>query len=421
MYKSEAHLNNMARVAILSPLPPQRAGESQYTLRLIQTLVKQSKISIVAITGKDADSLPDYNGKVETLRIWDGQSLLYPLRVFQAMRKNRISLAHIQFGPHGKVYGGLFGEVMLILLLLLRLGGIITTVTLHSTWMPHQVIERASTYPKLKRFSFLSAVFFRLYMKLLDVGTNSIQLSTTKPGSALRAEFLQVYKFRPEKVHEIPHPCIDSVFPISRNDALQRLDLVGRQVILIFGYIRRGKGIELAIESVAHLKTQHPSIMLLIGGTPVDCDGMEYLNELKMYASRLKVEDCSRFDSNYIKEENIPYYFSAASVILVPYTDSVGASGPIHNYAIYGIPIVASDVGFHMRESLGGSLILYRNGDSSDLSERLHEILSNPEAQSRIGEKHKDYAIRENWSLCASRTLSNYRLLIISDKQIHKP
>ncbi len=72
-------------------------------------------------------------------------------------------------------------------------------------------------------------------------------------------------------------------------------------------------------------------------------------------------ESHARFDAKFIPEEMVPVYFSAALAILISYTESVGASGPIHSYAGYGVPIVAADVGYHLRESMGGHITAAEN------------------------------------------------------------
>jgi glycosyltransferase involved in cell wall biosynthesis len=144
---------------------------------------------------------------------------------------------------------------------------------------------------------------------------------------------------------------------------------------------------------------------MLIAGTPLDSDGMIYLQELREQTTRLSLDDHVRFDTEFIPEERVPVYFSAASAILFPYTESVGASGPIHNYAGYGIPIVAADVGYHMRESVGGNVLLFKAGDSKSLAKRLEEILLDDNLATRLGQSQVLYAQKETWH----RTVEYYK------------
>ncbi|MHA2353656.1 MAG: glycosyltransferase [Candidatus Thorarchaeota archaeon] len=399
----------MIRVAMISPLPPQKSGEAPYAARLIRGLIGTQKVRILAIAGEEATAMESPDSKIETLSIWNGRSLLYPFRLLKHITKRRCHLAHVQFGPYGKVYGGLFGEVMLFLLILLRMAGVKTTMTLHSTWMPWQVVERVKRYRVLSRFSFLAAPFFRLFMKLLNWGTNTVQLSTAKESSQLRRAFLNEYGFKSKKVLEIPHPCMTLEERADRQSAASSIGLQEKTIILMFGFIRSGKGFETALKAVAQIREQFPDIVLLIAGRPQGFRGDDYLEDLHSLAKELHVTDVVRFDTRFIPEDEVPIYFSASTLLLIPYTESVGASGPIHNYAGYGVPIVASDVGFHNKESLGGSLFLFKSGDSTSLATTLTEILNTPGVLEDISRKQIEYAKREDWTLAARRTIRHYQ------------
>ncbi|MFW9919819.1 MAG: glycosyltransferase [Candidatus Thorarchaeota archaeon] len=394
---------------MISTLPPEKTGESIYTANLIDALLRNQEMEIIAIAGPDADVLSSKGGRVETKRIWNGQDRLYPLKLFRAITKMKPHIVHVQFGPHGQVYGGLFGEPMLILLILLKLAGIRTTITSHSTWMPSQVQERVQTYSMLRHISFLAKSFFMLYMKLLDWGTSTIQLSTVTLNSQLQKEFLKEYDIRPSKVYEIPHPCKYVTDKMPKEQALFTLKLDGKKVILLFGFIRRGKGFEVAIKSMKEVINEIPEAILVIAGSPIDHDGMMYLDELVKLKKSLTLDASVLFHSRFISESEISVYFSAASIILFPYDDSVGASGPAHNQAGYGIPIIASDVGFHMREMLGGNVALFEKGNPMALSQAIVKVLSNPEFAQHVGNSIQRYSEIEDIELLAKRTLLYYR------------
>ncbi|MBD3157497.1 MAG: glycosyltransferase [Candidatus Lokiarchaeota archaeon] len=398
----------MLHVVMISPLPPQETGESPYTARLIKELVNKADLKITAIAGEEADTLDKTNARIESKSIWDGRNLFYPLTLLKEIAEIRPHLVHVQFGPHGKIYGGLFGEPMLLLLLLLRAVGIDTTITLHSTWMPRQVEERVEKYGFLSHLRFLARPAFKLYMKLLNWGTTSIQLSTSTMNSELRKQFLHHYEIEPTKVLEIPHPCRADVEIHDKREAAESLGLQDREIVLIFGFIREGKGIELAIRSMDRLRDLRPDALLLVAGRPKDKEGKKYLQKLRELTDERGLENHVQFDMRFIPEKELPLYFSAASVVLVPYTESVGASGPIHNYAAYGTPIVAADVGHHMKGSLGGSVVLFEAEDTEALADAVNRILSNKGFANQIGKKHRNYAKRESWPKAALRTLRHY-------------
>jgi len=108
----------------------------------------------------------------------------------------------------------------------------------------------------------------------------------------------------------------------------------------------------------------------------------------------------------------VPAYFSAASAILISYTESVGASGPIHSCARYGVPIVAANVSYHLRESIGGNVLLFKTGDSKSLAKRLEEILSDDNLATRLGQSQVSYAQRETWRRAANKTVEYYKRVL---------
>ncbi len=402
-------MSSMLKVALISPLPPEKAGEAPYTASLIESLVSQFRIKITAIGGPTSKPIMPENPRVRTYSIWEGSKLSYIVKILRFLRKTRPHILHVQFGPHGEVYGGMFGEYMLLLLLLAKQIGIKTTITLHSTWMPHQVKERIETYDSLRPLSDIAPPMFRLYNKLLDWGTDTIQLSTSGINSRLRKAFLAAYDMEPDKVLEIPHPCKTLDRKIGKDAALDELGFADKDIILLFGFIRRGKGIETAIGAMRELGSQGERTVLVIAGSPQDRDGEQYLRELKDYVDKIGVAKKVVFLDEYIPEERVPMLFHAASAVVIPYTESVGASGPMHNFAGYGVPMIVSDVGLHMRDALDGSVVLFEKGDAKDLANKLNHVLGDKTVAENLSRQHKRYAERETWDRAARRTMKYYK------------
>jgi glycosyltransferase involved in cell wall biosynthesis len=249
-------------------------------------------------------------------------------------------------------------------------------------------------------------------MRLLSWGTNVIQLSTVKIGSALRDRFLQEYQINPNKVVETPHPCRKVDATLSVHDASEKLGFVNRKAILIFGFIRPGKGLEVALNAMSIVKESVPSAILLIAGKPLDEEGKKYLLQLKEICRKQNLQNHVRFDSEFIPDEELPVYFGGSVVVLVPYTESVGASGPIHNYAGYGVPILTSDVGYHMKESLDHSVVTFRSEDPEDLAEKLIRLLKDESLRQELGQRIAAYSKSETWSVAAKRTIRYYKKII---------
>jgi glycosyltransferase involved in cell wall biosynthesis len=314
----------------------------------------------------------------------------------------------VQFGPYGRIYGGFYGEPMLFLMILLRLAGLKRTMTLHSTWMTSQVKEKVRSYRFTGRFAILAPAVFRIFMRIVNWATDTLQLSTVKKNSMLRKRFLKEYSYFEGKLLEIPFPCCTWPHMEEKKTAARWLGIPNRKIILLFGFIRRNKGIEIALEAMSILKELLPDTILLVAGRTLEKADRYYLDEVIKLVHRRGLDGFVRFDTKYIPDDTMVKYFSAASVLIVPYTESVGVSSPIHECAGYGVPVVASDAGYHLKETLGGNIVLFRRGDSVDLARKISELLTNPDLAHRIREAQVEYAEAENWEVAAKRTVRNY-------------
>ncbi|HJK62292.1 MAG TPA: glycosyltransferase, partial [Methanocorpusculum sp.] len=90
--------------------------------------------------------------------------------------------------------------------------------------------------------------------------------------------------------------------------------------------------------------------------------------------------------SKYISDEDVPYFFSAANLLALPYTRA-SQSGVAHIGISYGMPIVASKVG-GLAESLGqyeGTYFVSPE-NLAELSHALETVLT---------EDHEKYPIPE--------------------------
>ena len=84
----------------------------------------------------------------------------------------------------------------------------------------------------------------------------------------------------------------------------------------------------MAIKAMQRIRQQIPSAILVIAGQPTDIDGEKYLKELHGICDKLDLTDAVRFDTRFIPNNMIHYYIGASSIILIPYTESVGAIAP---------------------------------------------------------------------------------------------
>lgn len=149
-----------------------------------------------------------------------------------------------------------------------------------------------------------------------------------------------------ERIMVIPHGLYDHYPVLDGNDVRKRLDAEGLFVFLFFGLIRPYKGVIHLIRAYEQLPEEitRRSLLLIVGEAWEDRESADA-------AARSPLSDRIRMVNRYVSDEEVPVFFSAADVLILPYTRA-SQSGVAHIGIAYGLPIIASRVG-GLVESLG--------------------------------------------------------------------
>ena len=149
-----------------------------------------------------------------------------------------------------------------------------------------------------------------------------------------------------------PHPVYDNYGDITdKTEARQRLRLpAGEKLLLFFGYIRKYKGLDLLIEAMADERIKKAGIKLIIAG--------EYYGDEDFYNDLIKqfgVRDSLYLFTDFIPNQEVKYYFSAADCVVQPYRSATQS----------GI----SQIAYHFEKSMivtnvGGLPEIVKNGET---------------------------------------------------------
>lgn len=137
------------------------------------------------------------------------------------------------------------------------------------------------------------------------------------------------------------HPLYDSYGPaIPRAEALSRLKLAeGKVYLLFFGFIRRYKGLDLLLEAMGDERVKQSGVQLIVAG--------EYYDDRTVYEeiiSRHQLHQSVHLFTNFIPNDDVPVYFSAADVVMLPYRDATN-SGITQVAYFFEKPMIATNVG----------------------------------------------------------------------------
>ena len=155
------------------------------------------------------------------------------------------------------------------------------------------------------------------------------------------------YAIAPEKIHVIPHGLYDQYGELlDTKEARKHLLIKDEFVILSFGLIRKYKGIPYLIRAFEQLPSEVLEYCRLLIVGEIWEDRKELLDQIKSspYYDRITLVD------EYIPDEKVNLYFSAADVVVLPYLRA-SQSGIAHIAMSFGKPVVVSEVG-GLKESM---------------------------------------------------------------------
>jgi glycosyltransferase involved in cell wall biosynthesis len=197
--------------------------------------------------------------------------------------------------------------------------------------------------------------------------------------AAAHARLLEMHELAPQCVRVVPHgaPHNFSVPAIRQHSGR-------RPVVLSWGLLGRGKGIEFAIEALAHLRDLDPAPRYVVLGRThprlIEYEGEAYRDSLQAQAHALGVGDLVEFDDQYVDTESVLAWIREADVVLMPYRSREQVvSGVLVEAIASGKPVVATRFP-HAVELLGeGSGILVPHDDAAAIAAALRTLLTQPE------------------------------------------
>lgn len=138
---------------------------------------------------------------------------------------------------------------------------------------------------------------------------------------------------------KVPHP-VYNIFgkPVDKHHARKQLGITDERVMLFFGYVRAYKGLNVLLEAQARI-VKELNVRLLVVGEFYD-DKEKYLKQI----ASLGIANSVTVNSDYVANEKVGLYFSAADVVVLPYS-SATQSGIAQIAYNFNKPVIATNVG----------------------------------------------------------------------------
>lgn len=181
-----------------------------------------------------------------------------------------------------------------------------------------------------------------------------------------------------------------------------------RPLILTWGLIGPGKGLELAIEAFSHLTDLRPLPRYLVAGATHPHvrreSGESYRQSLKELTVRMGLEDILEFDDRYMTRGDLARLVRSSDLVVLPY-ESVEqvTSGVLVEAIAASKPVVATSFPHAVELLSGGAGAVVPFGDPQRLAGALRRILSDGGARSRMAQRARTLAAEWYWPTIGER------------------
>jgi D-inositol-3-phosphate glycosyltransferase len=306
-------------ITILGTAYPLRGGIAHYNALLAQALGKRHHVGIVTFKrqypgflfpGKTQEETGGQIHGEPAPQLIDSINPFNWLTVGFSLRRLKPDLLIFKYWI--PFFGPCFGTIARIA----KRGSHTKVLIICDNVLPH---ERRPLDREFTRYAFSSADFF------------------IAQSDAVERDLLA---FWPQAVYRnVPHP-VYSIFgnALPKAEARQKLGLTSRRMILFFGYIRRYKGLHMLLDAMNNLDPAL-GIHLVVAGEFYD-DEKGYREQI----ARLGLSDSVTVRADYLPNEEVGLYVSAADAVILPYV-SATQSGIAQIAYHFDTPVIATDVG----------------------------------------------------------------------------
>ena len=351
------------RSAFVGTYPPRQCGIATFTADLAAAVrakrpgppeatwdrSEREPVVTVEITAVDGEAR-GFPAEVR-LRLDPNRPLDY-LRI--ADRLNRSALDVVALQHEFGIYGGSDGERVVGLLEELD----VPVVTTLHTVLRHPSPNQSRVLRAIARRSSRVVVMARTSARILN----------------------EVYGVEEGRIRVIPHGVPDLAF-VDPESVKPLVGLAGREILLSFGLLGPGKGLELAIRSMTGVLEAAPAACyVILGATHPELrrrDGEAYRRSLQALVKELDLENHVLFVDQYVDLPTLCRWMQAADVFVTPYPGAEQATSGTLAYALAAGKALVSTPYAYARELLAdgrGQLVPF--GDHHALGQAIAGYLT---------------------------------------------
>ncbi|MGB2984606.1 MAG: glycosyltransferase family 4 protein [Phycisphaerae bacterium] len=188
----------------------------------------------------------------------------------------------------------------------------------------------------------------------------------------------------------------------------ERFGLVGRPMILTFGLLGPGKGIEVMLDALAKVVHDHPDVAYVVLGVTHPAikreSGELYRISLERRAVELGIQKNVLFHNRYVSYEDLLEYLQAADIYATPYRNKEQITSGTLAYALAcGRAIVSTPYWYAQELLANGRGRLVDFGDAAGFANALRELLEDEDARMTVRRVAYHYGREMIWPRVAEQ------------------
>ena len=372
------------RIAFVGGFEPRRCGIATFTTDLCEAVAAAAPAS-ECFAGAVNDRMEGHKYPPRVRFELDEKDLDSYRRAADFLNFNNADILCVQheFG----IYGGAAGSHVLALLKEVRMP---VVTTLHTVLREPNATQRTVMDELVRR-------------------SDRVVVMANKGAEILR----ETYGVPDAKVDIIPHGIPDIPFTSSSYYKAQ-LGVEGRMVLLTFGLLGPGKGIEHAIEALPEIVRRHPNVVYLVLGAThphlVAREGERYRLSLERLAENRGVKEHVIFYNRYVSLDDLKEFIGATDIYLTPYLNEAQITSGTLAYVFGAGKAVVSTPYWHAQELLAeGRGVLVPFHDPAAISEGVCGLLDDPARFEKIRHDAWQMGREMIWPAVARRYLESFQ------------
>lgn len=360
------------KFGFVNTYPPTHCGIATFSSSLIDAIQAEGTncTSVIRLVDSDNENVTNSNSAnvVSVMRAGNPESLALAVSLLNEMD---IAIVQHEFG----IYGGTDGDEAITLLQGLRIP---TIVVLHTVLANPTENQRA------------------VFVKICSLASAVVTMSKSS-----RDQLVANYLIDPRKIFPIPH----GARPVANS---QYKEIGTSPLILTWGLIGPGKGIEWAIEAMHKIRNLNCSPRYVVAGRThpkvLERNGESYRKGLQNRINDLGLNKSVLLQGDYMSSETLDELISQAALVLLPYDSTDQATSGVLIEAIAAWrPVVATNFP-HASELLStGAGIVVSHRNPKAMANAIRAILEEPELAQTMSNEAKVMASELLWPAVANR------------------